>query len=71
VDAAVVTSSVWLVTVRVTPPNKLPQHHPWQVDEVRQLRIAGAPLAVVARWATQAVRCSALALSKQVGERRN
>jgi len=61
----------WLATVRVTPPSIRPQHHPWQVDEVRQLRTAGAPLAVVARWATQAIRCTTLALSKQVAARRN
>jgi len=66
-----VTGSVWLVTVRITPPLDLPKHHPWQVDEIRQLRTVGAPLAVVARWATQAVRCSALALTRQVAERRN
>ena len=64
-------TSVWSVTVRVIPPRKLPQHHGWQVDEVRQLRTAGAPLAVVRRWADQAMHCSAVALSKQVAARRN
>jgi len=61
----------WPVIVRMTPPRTLPRHHAWQVDEIRQLRDAGAPLAVVARWATQVMRCTALALTKQVAERRN
>jgi len=44
---------------------------PMSIDDMMSLRTVGAPLAVVARWATQAVRCSALALTRQVAERRN
>jgi hypothetical protein len=55
----------------LTPPARRSSRHPWQVDEVRQLRDAGASLAVVSAWASAMWSLSVTVLTRQVARRRN